>query len=178
MAAFKYRLKQVYNLRERKKKEQEQRVAEAQAKVRQIELKVEEKKQEIRSVRQSMLVIHHTLMTATDRFLEKLDQDMVFLLEDLRDANKELEFQRTLLIKAQADLEALVKHREKMYEEWQEEEKKREMKQLDEVAGQRYFRAQQVQMQEEMEWETMMSELANEEELEEEEQENVDKANG
>ena len=122
MAAFKYRLKQVYNLRERKKKEQEQRVAEAQAKVRQIELKVEEKKQEIRTVRQSMLVVHHTLMPATDRFLEKLNEDMVFPLEDLRDANKELNFQRELLVRAQADLEALVKHREKMYEEWKEEE--------------------------------------------------------
>lgn len=176
MAAFKYRLKQVYNLRERKKKEQEQRVAEAQAKVRQIELKVEEKKQEIRTVRQSMLVVHHTLMPATDRFLEKLNEDMVFLLEDLQDANKELEFQRELLIKAQADLEALVKHREKMYEEWQEEEKKREMKQLDEVAGQRYFRAQQLQMQEELEWEAALSELAEDEDAEE--QENTDWARG
>ena len=165
--AFKYRLKQVFNLRERKKKEQEQRVVDAQNRVRQVELQIEEKLHEIRSVRQSMLVVHHTLMPATDKFLQKLNDDLTALYEDLALAQQALAHEKQLLIKAQADLEALVKHRDKMYEEWLEEEKRREMKQLDEVAGQRFFRKQQEDLQEALEWEIAQTE-DTEDELEDE----------
>ena len=37
-------------------------------------------------------------------------------------------------------MEALVKHKEKAYDEWKAEEKRAEMKVLDEVATQRFFR--------------------------------------
>lgn len=142
MARFVYRLQKVFELRERRKKEQEQHVIDAQKRVREVEVAIEEKKDEIRDVQKNMLASPHTLMAAHDSFLHHLNGQLEQLHEDLSYAQSELDYERQLLIKAQADLEALVKHKEKAREEWLEEEKKLEMKRLDEVAGQRYFRAQ------------------------------------
>ena len=142
MPRFVYRLKKVFELRERRKKEQEERVGQAQRRVREVENAIEEKKNEIRSIRKNMLTAHHTLMAAHDDYLHHLNQQLDELYLDLEKAQQVLAHERQLLIKAQAELEALVKHKEKALEEWKEEEKRLEMKQLDEVAGQRYFRAQ------------------------------------
>lgn len=149
MARFVYRLKKVFELRERKKKEQEQRVVDAKKKVSDVERAIEEKKNEIRLIRQNMLTSHHTMMAAHDEYLHYMNAELDVLYQDLEIAKQELAYEMELLIKAQAELEALVKHKEKAYEEWLEEEKKREMKQLDEVAGQRYFRAQLEKLEEE-----------------------------
>lgn len=148
MARFIYRLQKVFELRERKKKEQEQRVAEAQKRVREIEAAIEEKKTEIRMVRKNMLASAHTLMLVHDEYLHLLNRHLDDLHQELEFAKQKLAQERKLLIKAQADLEALVKHKEKALEEWKNEEKRLEMKQLDEVAGQRYFRAQQSELEE------------------------------
>lgn len=142
MARFIYRLQKVFELRERRKKEQEQRVIDAQKRVREVEVSIEEKQNEIRSVRKNMLASPHTLMAAHDDFIHHLNGQLEQLYIDLDKAKAALAHERQLLIKAQADLEALIKHKEKAREEWLEEEKKLEMKRLDEVAGQRYFRAQ------------------------------------
>ncbi|MCE3235451.1 MAG: Flagellar FliJ protein [Vampirovibrio sp.] len=141
MARFVYRLQKVFELRERKKKEHEQRVIDAQKRVRDVEIAIEEKKNEIRMVRKNMLASPHTLMAAHDEFIHHLNDRLEELYEDLSRAKAALAYERELLIKAQADLEALVKHKEKAREEWLEEEKKLELKMLDEIAGQRYFRA-------------------------------------
>lgn len=148
MARFVYRLQKVFEMRERKKKEQEQRVIEAQKRVREVEAAIEEKKNEIRMVRKNMLTSPHTLMAAHDDYLHLLNQQLDGLYNDLSMAKQALEYERQLLIKAQAELEALVKHKEKALEEWKEEEKRLEMKILDEVAGQRYFRQQQAELEE------------------------------
>jgi flagellar export protein FliJ len=88
-----------------------------------------------------MLSSPHTLMAAHDEFIYHLNDQLEQLYDDLARAKDALEYERQLLIKAQADLEALVKHKDKAREEWLEEQKKMEMKMLDEIAGQRYFRA-------------------------------------
>ncbi len=142
MARFVYRLQKVFELRERKKKEQEQRVVEAQRKVRDVETAIEEKKNEIRDSRRNMLTSPHTLMAAFDEYVHHLNQQLDDLYFDLEIAKQELDHERQLLIKAQAELEALVKHKEKALEEWRAEQNRLEMKMLDEIAGQRYFRAQ------------------------------------
>lgn len=143
MARFVYRLQKVFELRERKKKEQERRVQEARARVIQIEQDIQAKKHEIRVLRQNMLTAPHLLMEAHDIFIQHLNDQLDQLMQDLEIAKQQLEYEKQLLIKAQAELEALVKHKEKAYEEFLEEEKRQEMKMLDEVAGQRYFRSQQ-----------------------------------
>lgn len=163
---FRYRLIQVYNLRERKKKEQEQKVIQAQQRVRDVEIAIENKKNEIRSVRQNMMTSHHTLMDVHDKYLYRLNQELDQLYDDLKVAEQQLMYEKQLLLKAQADLEALIKHREKKHQEYLEEEKQMEMKQLNEVAGQRYFRAQQLEQQELLDEQEAELERLEEERLE------------
>ncbi|MGE0199350.1 MAG: flagellar export protein FliJ [Candidatus Melainabacteria bacterium] len=151
MAAFQYRLQQVFELRERKKKEQEQRVIQARRHVREVEQAIQQKKDEIRSVRDHMLKSPHTMMASHDEYLYVLNQELDKLYQDLDAAKQQLAYEQQMLQKAQADVEALLKHKDKALEEWQEEQKRIEMKQLDEVASQRFFRAQQAALDEETE---------------------------
>ena len=148
MAGFRYRLQKVFELRERKKKEQEQKVIQAQNRVKEIENQIEEKKNEIRLMRENMLSSHHTLMTVHDAYIHKLNDELDELYIDLDLARQRLAYEKRKLVKAQADLEALVKHKDKVREEWLEEQKRIEMKQLDEVAGQRFFRQKQADREE------------------------------
>lgn len=149
MARFEYRLQKVYELRERKKKEQERVVQEAKAYLQKVENKLQAKKQEIRTLRNNMLSASHTLMDMHDRFIQKLNVELDTLTRTREIAERHLENEKQALIKAQAEFEALVKHKEKAYEEYLEEEKRLELKMLDEVAGQRYFRTQQEELLEE-----------------------------
>jgi len=150
MARFVYRLQKVYEMRERKKKEQEQRVIDAQKAVREVEQAIEAKQDERRQVKESITSLPTSMMEFSDRFIHHLNQQIDQLREDLRHAEIRLEEERQLLNKAHAELEALTKHKEKMEEEWFEEEKRKELKQLDEVASQRYFRMGQERLSEEM----------------------------
>lgn len=140
---FVYRLQKVYELRERKKKEQERRVQRARERLRQVEHAIELKKTEIRQVRQNMLTTSHLLLESHDIYLQKLNDDITKLNEERVIAQNQLDYEMQLLIKAQADLEALNKHKERSHEEWIEEEKQKELKLMDEIAGQRYFRNQE-----------------------------------
>lgn len=164
MARFVYRLQKVYELRERKMKEQEQRVVKAREHLRSVEIAIEEKKNEIRETRKNMMISPHTLMAAYDEFLYLLNHQLDGLEVDKELARQALEHEQELLRKAQADMKALEKHKEKAREEWKEEEKKLEMKMLDEIAGQRYFRAQQVKLEEDALEELRLEDLRLEEE--------------
>lgn len=150
MARFVYRLQKVYDLRERRKKEQERRVAAAMDRVVQIENGIRAKKTEIRTVRDNMFQAPISLLEAHDIFIKKLNDDLDQLKQDLVFANEQLAYEKQMLLKATMDLEALIKHKEKCYEEFLEEEKIVEMRMLDEVAGQRYFRAQQELIEDEL----------------------------
>lgn len=149
MARFVYRLQKVYELRERRKKEQERRVSEAMERLRRAEMAVVTKQQEIKSVRDHMFSSPGFMLESHDIFLQKLNEDLEFLKYQVTVAHEQLEYERQQLLKATMDLEALIKHKEKAYEEYLEEEKAEELKRLDEVASQRYFRQQLEQKLEE-----------------------------
>jgi flagellar export protein FliJ len=140
MARFVYRLQKVYEMRERKKKEQEQRVNEARAFLRQQEARKQAILLEIEAVRQHMEISHHTMMQAHDAFLHKLALDQKQAEQDILTAQEQLQQEEQALQVCHQELEALVKHKEGARQEWLEEEKAIEMKMLDEIAGQRYFR--------------------------------------
>jgi flagellar export protein FliJ len=142
MARFVYRLQKVYALRERKVKQQEQRVVEAQNRVNAIIADIEAKKNEVRLLAENMAQSHHTLLAAHDAFIHDLHQVIDRRYQDLAMAKQELALEKQRLVEYQAELEALVKHRDKQKEAWQAEQNMLEMKQLDEVGSQRYFRAQ------------------------------------
>jgi flagellar FliJ protein len=147
---FRYRLQKIYELRERRLEEQKEAVVQAQERVREAEAVVQKIKNDIRLLQQNMLSAPHTLMQAHDDYIHNQYYQLDVAYVNLKAAQDDLEYEKQMLIKAQSDLEALAKHKEKCYEEYLEEEKKREMKMLDEVAGQRYFRQQAERLEEEM----------------------------
>ncbi|MEB3206329.1 MAG: flagellar FliJ family protein [Vampirovibrionales bacterium] len=143
MSPFKYRLQKVFELRERKKQEQERRVQHALALVRKIQQQRDAKMQERIAVVRHMQRVDPTMFEFHDRYLQKLDQELQMITSELHQAEAELATERQRLLQAQAELEALIKHKDKATEIWREEQKQQEMKKLDEVANQRYFRQQQ-----------------------------------
>ncbi|MFN8614534.1 MAG: hypothetical protein U0003_01305 [Vampirovibrionales bacterium] len=162
MAPFVYRLQKVLEIRERKVKEQEQRVIEAKKHLAEAEQRVQAKVHDIRMAQHSMTTSAHTLLAMHDRYIHKSLQELDELKEQRHLAERKVVEEAQLLVKLQAELEALVKHKEHAHEAWKEDEKRAEMKILDEVATQRYFRNQQAQAQElaeeqaELEWQALV----------------------
>lgn len=174
MARFRYRLQKVYEIRERKKKEQEEAVGRAMARVRSIEEEIEAMKNNIRLLDQSRRTAPHTLFEMYTNYIYTQYQELDGLYQNLAQAKEDLEWEKQLLLKAHAELEALVKHKEKSHEMWIEEEKHKEMKQLDEIASQRYFRQQQEKILEETQEAQEMAEALLMQELLDQEQHESD----
>ncbi|XVJ50639.1 MAG: flagellar export protein FliJ [Vampirovibrio sp.] len=137
---FRYRLQNIYNLRERKKKEQEQVVNEAQNKCRKIQARIDAKYAEREDVRHQRKTIDPMMLNTIDALLVHLATQILAIKEELEEAQRILKEEEDKLAVCRQELEALEKHKERALEEWKEEEKQAEMKQLDEVASQRYFR--------------------------------------
>lgn len=151
MARFVYRLQKIYELRERRVKEQEQKLIEARRAVQEKQSEIDAKKQEMKLVKENMLQASYLLMGDHDRYLFKSNQDLEQLNRELEQRKQRQREEAELLQQYQADLEALEKHKEKAKEEWQNEQKQKEIKQLDEVATQRFFRQGQINEEEALE---------------------------
>lgn len=145
MAKFKYRLQKVVEIRERKVKEQEQRVIEAKRTLAEVDQRIQAKKQELQMAQQSMRSTSHLLLGAHDDYIHKCYADLDLLADERAVAEQKVLEEAKLLTQFQADLEALEKHKEKALDEWKEDQKRQELKQLDEVASQRFFRAKEQQ---------------------------------
>jgi flagellar protein FliJ len=172
MARFRYRLQKVFEMRERKKKEQEEAVGRAMARVRQVEEEIQRVKGEIRTLDENRRKAHHTMFEMYTNYIYTQYNELEVQYQNLAQAKEDLEWEKQLLLKAHAELEALIKHKEKSFEMWLEEEKFKEMKMLDEVAGQRYFR----QTQEKLEEERLDQEVLDAEALAEEQEQAILKA--
>ena len=137
---FRYRLQNIYNMRERKKKEQEQVVNEAQNGVRKVQARLEVKVTERENVREQRKTVNPMMLDNIDKLLVRYAEQIAEIKVELEEANRLLKVEEDKLAICRQELEALEKHRERAKEEWLEEEKQAEMKMLDEVASQRYFR--------------------------------------
>jgi flagellar protein FliJ len=137
---FRYRLQNIYNLRERKKKEQEQVVNDAQNAVRKVQVRLDAKVAEREDVRQQRKTANPMMLDNIDKLLIRYAQQIVEIKTELEDVQRILAEEEAKLAICRQELEALEKHRERAKEEWLEEENQAEMKLLDEVASQRYFR--------------------------------------
>jgi flagellar protein FliJ len=137
---FRYKLQKLYGMRERKKKEQEQVVQEAEAAVRKVQAKLNAKLQEQADVRQQRQQIDAMMLEGIDLYLQHLVVKIQEIQVEVDQAKQKLKDEEALLAQYHMELEALEKHKEKAKETWLEEEKAREMKVLDEIASQRYFR--------------------------------------
>jgi flagellar protein FliJ len=148
---FRYRLQKIYDMRDRKKKEQEQVVIEAENAVKRAEARRDEKISEQASVREQRRTLDPMMLESIDLYLQHLAGKIIELQVDVDTANARLKEQQDILAKLSMELEALEKHKEKSREVWNEEEKAREMKMLDEIASQRYFRQMVERLAEEAE---------------------------
>ncbi|MFN9691438.1 MAG: flagellar export protein FliJ [Vampirovibrionales bacterium] len=137
---FRYRLQNIYNLRERKKKEQEQVVNEAQNAVRKVQVRLDAKVAEREDIRHQRKTINPMMLDNIDKLLVRYAEQILEIKTELDEANRILKEEEEKLTLCRQELEALEKHRDRAREEWLEEEEQAEMKMLDEVASQRYFR--------------------------------------
>ncbi|MFM7469102.1 MAG: hypothetical protein ACKO37_06350 [Vampirovibrionales bacterium] len=148
MARFVWRLLKVYEMYERRKAAQEQRVQEAEERYRQAEQAVEQQKQLIIQLKLEQKTAHYLYFETYDRYLKVAHTELLSLEEQKQVRLKEIEEEQAKLREIQQDIDALEKHREKSKEAWVEEEKAIEMKQLDEIGAQRYFRQIAVEQEE------------------------------
>jgi flagellar export protein FliJ len=137
---FRYRLQNIYNLRERKKKEQEQVVNDAQNAVRKVQVRLDAKVAEREDVRHQRKTANPMMLDNIDKLLIRYAEQIVEIKTELEEVQRILKEEEAKLAICRQELEALEKHRERAKEEWLEEENQAEMKLLDEVASQRYFR--------------------------------------
>ncbi len=137
---FRYRLQNIYNMRERKLKEQEQVVNDAQNNCRKIQARIDAKYAERDDVRHQRKTIDPMMLKSIDDLLVHLATQIASIKEELVEAQRILKEEEDKLAICRQEVEALEKHKERCKEEWLEEEKQAEMKMLDEVGSQRYFR--------------------------------------
>lgn len=138
---FRYRLQKILNFRIQKKDEQLEVVKKAEQEVIRIQGVINEHKQTVSVLRQNMYSAPHTMMESYDSYLKHLYGVIEGLEDEKQEAIKVLNEEREVLAELEKGVKVLEKHKEKAREAYLLEEKKAEMKLLDEVAGVRHFRS-------------------------------------
>ncbi|MDD3593794.1 MAG: flagellar export protein FliJ [Candidatus Gastranaerophilales bacterium] len=151
-----YNLQKVLNFRITKRDEQIEVVKRAEQKVAQIQAQIDEKKQEVYSVQENMRHAQHIMMETYDRYIKHLHELIAKLEEDKQKAIKILEQERETLTEYEQGVKVLEKHKEKKKEEYLAEEKRIEMKRLDEVGAIKHFRLTREKEEEELELEELL----------------------
>jgi len=146
---FVYRLQKMLEFRIRKKEAQLQEVLKAQMEVYRIEGLIEQNNKEIQDTRYNMAHANPMMYESYDTFLKHLYDKGEELELQKQDAIKKLREEQEKLLICEREVKVLEKHKEKMKEEYIEEEKKIELKRLSEVAVQRHFRKTELTKEEE-----------------------------
>jgi len=136
---FKYRLDKVLKYRIQKRDEQMNVVIKAQEEVHRIQAEIDKNKNSVLLLRKSIYSAHHTLMDNYDKYIKHLDEIIQQLEVKKQEAIDILNEEKEKLAEMEKGVKVLEKHKEKMLEQYKEEEKKAEMKILNEVAGQKHF---------------------------------------
>lgn len=136
---FRYRLQKILDFRIKKKEEQLQAVVRAQEKVHRIEGQIQENNRNIENQRQHMRKADPQMYEAYDNYLKSLYDRGDVLKSQLEYAVQELEEEKAKLMELEKAVKVLEKHKEKLHDEYKNEEKKVELRRLSEVAVQRHF---------------------------------------
>lgn len=147
---FHYRLDKVLNFRINKRDEQLEVVKLAQMEVLRIENEIAQNNKNISKTREDMRHAQHIMLEAYDNFLQHLYKVGVELEAQRQDALQKLEEEKLKLVELEKAVKVLEKHKERKLEEYKEEEKKKEMKLLNEVGSQRHFASSQSKKEEEL----------------------------
>jgi flagellar FliJ protein len=146
---FVYRLQKILNFRIQKRDEQIQIVKIAMEAVLKAKRKIEENNKNIGLIRHNMRTAAHTMMESYDNYLKHLYELGEQLEEEKQTAEEKLREEQEILTKLEQDVKVLEKHREKAKENYLDEERKAEMKRLDEVAGLKHYAKTQERLAEE-----------------------------
>lgn len=147
---FVYRLQKVLNYRIQKKNEQIEVVKLAEREVQRIQNEIDNLKRTILELRQNMRTAAHTMMESYDLYIKHVNDIIDYLEEQKILAIQRLREEREKLVELEKGVKVLEKHRERMHDQYKEEEKKAEMKRLDEVAGLKHYAKSQNMKQEEL----------------------------
>lgn len=156
---FVYRLQKMLDFRIRKKEAQLQNVLKAQMEVYRIEGLIEQNNKEIHSTRYNMAHANPMMFESYDKFLKHLYEKGEQLEVEKQEAIIKLEEEKEKLVICEREVKVLEKHKEKKKEEYVEEQKKLELKNLSEVAVQRHFRKTELTKEEE----SLLEQLTREE---------------
>lgn len=149
--AFVYRLQKVINYREQKRDEQQEVVKQAEKEVQRIQGEIEQTKNQISVLRKNMYSAHHTMMESYDIYIKHLHEEVEKLEQEKQIAIQRVIEEKEKLAELEKAVKVLEKHKEKAYENYLEEEKQREMRQLDEIAGLKHFTKMKLKQQEDLE---------------------------
>jgi len=153
---FHYRLDKVLKYRIQKRDEQLNVVIQAQNEVRRIQAEIDKTRNSVELLRRNIYSAHHTLMENYDIYIKHLDEIIEKLELEKQAAIEKLNEEKEKLAELEKAVKVLEKHREKMLEQYKEEEKKAEMKILNEVAGQKHYSKMQQKIMDELEEEGML----------------------
>ncbi len=147
---FRYRLQKVLDFRIKKKEEQLQEVIKAKNEVDRIQGLIDENNNEISGV---IKIMHTTqdfrMMDSYDKYLKHLYEKGEELERQKQEAINVLEAEKQKLVEREKEVKVLEKHKEKMIDAYKEEQKQAEIKQLSEVAVQKYFQKTKEKKEEE-----------------------------
>jgi flagellar export protein FliJ len=136
---FRYRLQKILEIRIRKKEEQLQQVIKAQEEVNRIELLIIENQNTIKTLTQQMRSADPMMYEQYDKYIKHLWEEDKKLQQQKLEAIEQLEKEKELLAQREREVKVLEKHKENRKEIYIQEEKARELKELNEIGSQKFF---------------------------------------
>ncbi len=147
---FRYRLQKMLDFRIRKKEEQLQEVIKAKNEVDRIQGLIDANNEEISGVIYTMRnTSDYRQMDLYDKYLKHLYVKGEELEKQKQEALQALEVEKQKLVEREKEVKVLEKHKERALEVYREEEKQKEIKELSEVAVQKYFQKTKEKKEEE-----------------------------
>lgn len=156
---FKYRLEKILNFRIRKKDEQLEKVRKAQMEIARVEGMIQENHKQIGETREGMKYADAMMLQHYDNFLQTLYEKDVQLQQRKKLAIRYWQEQMEILQELEKAVKVLEKHKEKKLEEYKDEQKQIELRQLNEVGSLRHFARTRAEQEEELEYLEELSKL-------------------
>ena len=136
---FRYRLQKILEFRIRKKEEQETVVQKAQQAVNEAQANIDRNNEEIAQTRAALRQADYRMMEYYDKYLHHLWDKAEELQKKKDELQKVLDEEMQKLIICEQEVKVLENHKDKKKEQYQEEEKKAELKMFSELGVQRHF---------------------------------------
>ncbi len=145
---FHYKLQKILEIRIRKKEEQLQEVIKAQEEVNRIEYLIIKNREEIDNLSKQMRTADPMMYEQYDKFIKHLWEEDEKLQQQKLEAIENLNKEKELLRLREQEVNVLDKHKEHKQEEYIQEQKARELKELNEIGSQKHFLKQSAQREE------------------------------